>query len=177
MTWYVCRTATRREKTAAQSLRELGFTVYLPCETRWVRHARTKTANTYPLFAGYLFAQITQDDIWKAQAADGVHKVITTERKVDGVSTYVSPIKPAYVDALALAEADGKFDRTLKDKPRPKGVNPMKRGQSAKIIDGHLAGFVAQITELRGNDRVNALVNLFGRVHDVEIAVKDLEAA
>ena len=73
MTWYVLRSATRREKTAAQSLRELGFTVYLPCETRWVRHARTKTSQTYPLFSGYLFAQITQDDIWKAQAADGVH--------------------------------------------------------------------------------------------------------
>ena len=177
MTWYVLRSATRREKTAAQSLRELGFTVYLPCETRWVRHARTKTSQTYPLFSGYLFAQITQDDIWKAQAADGVHKVLTAERKANGVTSYVSAIKGAYVDALSAAEANGAFDKTLKDRPKPKGENPFKKGDPARIMEGPFSGFIANVTKVRGSDRVNLLVSLFGKVQDVEIAVKDLEAA
>lgn len=183
MTWYVIRSATRREKTAEASLRELGFEVYLPCEIRWANQGHQRVEKQSPLFVGYLFARRptgtawTAEDLDDAKGGEAVHKVLFYERMEAGQSVIVSLIRPKLIDAIREAEAEGKFNRTLKDRPRPKGQNPYKVGDKAKVIDGPFAGFVAQVVQLNGADRAKLLVNIFGRMTPAEVPVKELEAA
>lgn len=183
MTWFCIRTSTRREKTAEASLRELGFEVYLPCEVRWANQGHERVEKQSPLFVGYLFARLPDGAAWTAEDLDGakggeaVHKVMFYERMEEGQSVIVSLIRSKAVDAIREAEAEGKFNRTLKDRPRPKGENPYKVGDRAKVTEGPFAGFVAQVVQLNGADRVKLLVNIFGRETPADLPVKELEAA
>lgn len=166
MTWYVIRSATRQEKRAAASLSELLIPVYLPLETRWVRHARQKTAQTYPLFPGYLFADIEPELIWTALLADGVHNILGLERNTVTVD-------PRLIEALRGEELSGVFDLTLKD-PAKKAF---KVGQQARVTSGQYSGFIGQVVQNRGKNRVLLLVSLFGRPQKIERPLSELEAA
>lgn len=183
MTWYCVRTSTRREKTAEASLKELGFDVYLPREIRWANLCHRRVETPSPLFAGYMFARLegvdtwTADDLAKARKGEAVHKVMFKEVIDDGASTYVSLVRTHMVSLIMEAEERGVFNRTLKDRPRPKRQNPYKVGDRAKVTEGPFAGFVAQVVQLNGADRVKLLVNIFGRETPADLPVKELEAA
>jgi transcription antitermination factor NusG len=166
MSWMVIRSATRQEKRAASSLAELGFEVYLPLEARWVRHARQKTRATYPLFPGYLFARLSREDVWKALEADGVHNILGLERNT-------ATVEPVLIEALRDEEISGAFDQTLKD-PAKKAF---KVGQQARVTSGQYSGFIGQVVQNRGKNRVLLLVSLFGRPQKIERPLSELEAA
>jgi len=174
VTWYCVRTATRREKTAEASLRELGVQVYVPRETRWERLSprQERAPKQAPLLAGYIFADLTDNQIHLANEAEGVSCIVSSNR-ADGTRR-PTPVKVAELYWLAYAESQGMFDWTYSEKPRK--WTP-KKGDEAKVTSGQYTGFIGQVLELRGRNRALLLVHLFGRPAKIERPISELQAA
>lgn len=167
--WFAIRTATRQEAKAASSLRELGLTVYLPQEVRWVRIGKRpdREKKQAPLFTGYLFALLGPDDIYFAEMAEGVHCVV-------GKGLTRQTVEPLKLASLALAESMGAFDQTWS--ATPEKWKPAK-GANVKVVSGQYTGFIGSIVETRGKNRALLLVTLFGRQQKIERPLSELEAA
>lgn len=159
--WYAIRTATRQEHKVVEGLREMAqehkitADVYLPCETRWVRHARVKSTKQVPLFPGYLFVHISPESLWRAERVFGVYKVL---RNLGGDERQAAAIDPEFLGDLRLAETQGQLDLTNQAKKLT-----FTKGEHARVMDGAYAGWIGQIVEVRGKDRVAIMLSLFGR--------------
>lgn len=152
--WFVVATATRQERRALEALEELGVTAYLPCEARFVRHARTKTRRESPLLPGYLFVELEEEDevgLHAAAHADGVSRILSSGGRP-------RPVRTLCVGSLALLEALGAFDRTL---PSAGGA-VVRAGSQVKVSGGPLRGRVGLVRELRGRHRALVLLEALG---------------
>jgi len=169
MTWYIVRSATRREKRAEAALKEIGVYAYCPKITRWERIGRRqfRDKRQHALFPGYLFAQIPDGFFAAVEAADGVSGVL----RAVGASGEYSPytIRDNDVSALYQAEMAGEFDKTreAEDDGRP------KPGEQMRVKSGGWWGHIATITSLDGPNRVKVLLSLFGR--QFETAMEDVQ--
>lgn len=169
--WFVLRTEAHRERRAELALLELGFDAYLPVETRWVTHARTRRQADKPLLPRYLFVQIEADmphAFHMIREADGV------EGFVIGAASHPRPIPGSWVGEMRQAQVEGAFDRTRKVR-----WTKFKPGQSVKPTEGAGAfvGILATVIRYAPKDRVRVLLSMFGRETEVEIEQSDLEAA
>jgi transcriptional antiterminator RfaH len=149
--WYILRTATRQEKRACASLKELEVDHYLPCETVERKINRELYPIERPLFPGYLFAQIEDRDFHAAVHANGVHAPV----RVTMVAGERLPatVPAAFVEALQDAQARGDFDRTKREPEKP-----IETGESVIITEGPFAGLIGAFLELRGDDRMALLI-------------------
>lgn len=166
--WYVLRSATRREKSALSSLRNAGYTAYMPARTMLARHAR-KTEKRYPpLFIGYMFLlDPGEKGFYALDNCDGVSGLVYANGR---------PAKVAHKDVASFFFAQwlGAFDET--SKLGAVGYKP-KRGDTAKIIQGPYSGVVGKVLRLESKARVRLLYELFGRSGEVTIPIAKLEAA
>lgn len=156
LVWYVVRSATRREKHAERGLREQGFEVYLPCLTRWRRHAGKKDRVQGPLFPGYLFVAIdhSRQSCLQVNDTDGVYGMVS----ITSCNGEPVPVPEHLVVALREAEAIGKFDKTLSTDARFTGF----RGQRVHITGGQFIGYLATLLQDVGASDKKARVSLEG---------------
>lgn len=173
MTWYVLRSATRREHDALSSLKALGITAYLPLERRWVRHAREKTAKGYPLLPGYLFAELTAADVPRVMDAQGVHTILgAPKERLDRTIHRGEPIPTRAIAWLGAIEAMGGFDHTI-----PDPVPTFTPGRAVAVTGGKLQGAVGEIIRAKGDARFKVAIEAFGMVKEYEIERGHLAAA
>lgn len=148
--WYLVRTLTGREMTAAFQLERQGFEVFLPKQMKTVRHARRVRSVLAAFFPGYLFVSLDLGrDRW---------------RSINGT--------------LGVAHLVGQGDRPtaaphrvvqgLRDMVDERGVftTPMfKPGQDVRVAAGPFVDHLAVIERLDGAGRVRVLLALVnGRV-------------
>lgn len=163
--WYLLRAATRQEKRACESLKELKVEHYLPTETVRRTLNRREVDHGRALFPGYLFARIVDDMFHAAVSAAGVSGPV---RKTLGTGERVPCIvAPGLVEAIMSAEAQGAFDR------RPPPPRPLGTGDSVLVLDGPFAAKIGAIVEMRAKDRIALLIG--GLV--VEVAATEVQAA
>ena len=76
--WYVCQTKSNEEQTAEVHLIRQGYETYLPQTLADKRSKKNKYKNTIPLFPGYLFVCLSdQNDNWQPiQSTRGVISLI-----------------------------------------------------------------------------------------------------
>lgn len=166
--WYAIRTATRQEHKVVEGLREMAqehkleTDVYLPCETRWNRLGRVKKPKQVPLLAGYLFVMIDPQSLWRVEQVFGVYAVLRTS---GGADRQAAIIPAEFLGDLRLAEYQGAFDLT-----KAKTGSAIEKGSTVRLTGGPFSGFVGEIVELRGKDRVSVMLSLFG--HQAPIVVK-----
>lgn len=163
--WYVVRTATRQERRAFESLKELGLTVYMPCETRWVNHARRVERAQRPLFPGYLFAEIPEKDMWKALRADGVHNVVRREGRP-------IPLRRFWVGLVAYMEGCNEFDWTWE---QPLDPWKPKIADRVKVARGRYAGYAGTIYEFRNQNRLAVLTSMMGWEKKIDVEMVDVD--
>ncbi len=60
--WYAIKTKPRKEFFAEQNFLAQGYTVFLPVTLRLRRHARRVEEVRSPLFSGYLFLELGEDE-------------------------------------------------------------------------------------------------------------------
>ena len=60
--WFAIRTQPRKEELAKTHYERQGFEVFLPLIQKWRRHARRIEQVARPLFPGYLFLNLTEDE-------------------------------------------------------------------------------------------------------------------
>lgn len=172
MSWYILRAATRREKRAEESLREAGFSTFLPCVTRWERLGRDRRAKVdRPLFDGYMFAVIPDGQFMQVEGCDGVHAVLryTTTNGLRAPRSVPDEI----ISALMQAEAAGEFDRTRNEVVR------LAIGARVRVTEGPFSGLLGQVKAARGRERLSVFLDAIHRgvpPKPVDIAEDKLEA-
>lgn len=162
--WHVLQVTPRAELQAAEQLKALGATTYVPMERRRVRHGRQVATAAAPLFSGYVFV-----------AVDGRFHIARSVRRTQGfLKSGGSParIPAGFLQRLHDAEAAHVFDKTWK--PEPHALKPQDR---VRFRSGPFGGQVGEIQRLDGAGRVRVLLSLFDREHLVDAKAEALEAA
>lgn len=164
--WFVVCTEVKAEFRASEAAKAKGFTVFMPIEKRWKKHARRKTETLLPLMPRYFFVAFDPNkEGWT---------VLLSIKGVEGVlssATGVPIAVPAdIIEDLQLIESMGQFDQTT-------AVTRLKPGDEVRIVKGPLSGFIASLKEAGPDKRVEVLLSLFGAQRAVKLALADVRPA
>ncbi|MFC3208186.1 transcription termination/antitermination protein NusG [Aquamicrobium soli] len=179
--WFVVRVKGGMADSVFAELREAGYDVYLPRRRydKQNRRLRVLTERSEPLMPNYVFIVHPRPE----QVADDWSEV----RGINGV---VGPLKGAVgpllipakvIEVMMTAEFEGVYDETKAAK-RARGETDRSRlekrfgiGRQFIVTEGPFATFLAEVETLTHDDRVKALVNIFGRMTPVEFEPDHLE--
>lgn len=154
--WYAVQSNPCCETKAAKGLREHGFTVFLPVETKWKRsRSKARERVNTPLFTGYLFVGLGPwQSLYHVRQIDGVRGLVLTS---DGVPAEISPIlidgKPVHpIYDLEARQAAGEFDHT------PAKRSAFSQGDDARILAGPFKGHVGKMLSADDDGRVSLML-------------------
>jgi transcription antitermination factor NusG len=149
--WFAVRSATRRETAAHDGLVEQGFTVFLPCETRWSQNRWNKVKIDRPLFRGYMFVLCAPEDFHQILDIEGVHQFV---RYMANEIMVPMPIPTAAVIEIQANERRGAFDATRVYTPpyRP------KKGDRVRVTSGPWQAFIGKLLSTPTKDRAHVMI-------------------
>ncbi|RVL87591.1 hypothetical protein CN140_01270 [Sinorhizobium meliloti] len=162
--WYVVRTRAGQQQKATLEFEENGIAVYCPTMRRETRHFQTKKwiMREYPLFTGYVFADLRISDFGTLREMRSVLSVLA-----DGGGTPV-PVAGNIVENIRDAQERGDFDVL-----RPP-VRRLKAGDTVQVKDGPLSGHYVSVTSVEGRRAIKACVEMFGSLREVEIGLESI---
>ncbi|RVO67046.1 transcription termination/antitermination protein NusG [Sinorhizobium meliloti] len=162
--WYVVRTRAGQQQKATLEFEENGIAVYCPTMRRETRHFQTKKwiMREYPLFTGYVFADLRISDFGTLREMRSVLSVLA-----DGGGTPV-PVAGNIVEDIRDAQERGDFDVL-----RPP-VRRLKAGDTVQVKDGPLSGHYVSVTSVEGRRAIKAFIEMFGSVREVEIGLESI---
>lgn len=180
MAWYVVRTNIKCEEKAERNLRRAGFSTYSPMARleRFNKRRKVWVETELRLMPRYLFVETSGEVPWYIlRACEGVEKVLGA----DGTPCRLHDAEEKALRDVMAAEADLLFDTTRAAKIRRGEIGKTKRdtvrmrfpvGTPIRITDGPFAQFFAQVTNVTGKGKLQALVMIFGHLSPVEIPAK-----
>ena len=148
--WYAVQTNPCAERKAEKGLREHGFTVFLPVETKWKRsRAKQRERVDTPLFTGYLFVGLGPwQSLYHVRQIDGVRGLVL------GGYGVPAEIASRFVDDLQARQAAGEFDQT------PARRSQFRKGDKARItLEGPLKDQIAEVLEATDEGRIKLLLS------------------
>lgn len=164
-----------------EDLRADGYDVYLP-RRRYDRHnrrLRVMAEWSEPLMPGYLFVAHPRagrpvDDWSEVKAIHGVLGPLGTDH---GPLQIPAPV----IERIMQAEFASAYDETKAAKnvrgetARRRLEERFKAGTSVQVKDGPFASLIATVESLSQQERVTALVEIFGRLVPVDFEPRQLE--
>ena len=158
--WFVAATHPHQETQAIENLLRQGFKAYCPTIIKHIRHARRAYDGRRPLFPGYVFVEEPGlGQRWRPLLSTyGVRTVIMYDERP-------AKLPEGFVEGLKAREVDG-----IVGKPEA----PFQVGQTVTIRGGAFDGLIAQIVEMKSNDRVMVLLDLLKRKTPVHVSVEKL---
>ncbi len=160
--WYALLVKSRHEFVVAYRLESAGVDHFLPVVERLRRWKDRKKLVTFPLFAGYLFVRLPQDNCAFLQVlkTPGVARILGTK------AGRFDPVPESQIASLQRIVAQkGSFD------PYPY----LKEGQGVLIKRGLLAGVEGILVRKAGQHLVVVSIDLIRQGVSVKIEVSDLE--
>lgn len=154
--WCIVQTEYRREATAADEIKGLGYFVYFPkmrLEQYDPNNTRKRRDVIRPLIPGYVFAKVGADLVpWRVLAKRrGVRDLLRQNGEPVRVPDDV-------IDELRDAERD-----RLKAQPVP-APHAFRAGQGIVLCDGGpWSGLYGLIASVDAADRITVLIEAFGR--------------
>lgn len=164
LSWYVVQTGVRCEERAKRGLLEQGIEAFLPFSTHRVIRHRVKMKVDRPLFPRYIFVGTQPEGLEVVRKTDGV------ERIIKGAGDLMT-VHPDVINHLKLSVIRGDFDDTI---VRPE-VPLYAEGTMVVVRRGPFAQLVAVIKAAPPEGRIQVIIELFGKRHDVEVDAKDVE--
>lgn len=149
--WYAAQTNPVCEAKAAKGLKEHGFTVFLPVETKWKRSTRTKKRDRvdHPLFTGYLFVGLCPgQSLYHVRQIDGVRGLVSCGMGVP------AEINARFVYDLQARQLAGEFDHT------PAVKCTYRPGDKAKVtLEGPYRDLIGEVLTATDAGRVELMLN------------------
>jgi transcriptional antiterminator RfaH len=162
--WYVVRTKTLAELSAALHLNNQGFEAYVPRYRKQRRHARKVDTVLRPLFPGYLFVKIDRDfQQWRS--INGTVGVISLVQ-------FGSELVP--IDEVIIANLKAREDETGMVSLATPGL---QKGDSVLVNEGPFAEYTGLLEETDDKKRAILLLDLMGRKVRVTAPLESLTAA
>jgi transcription antitermination factor NusG len=172
LVWFVAVVRPGKEAKALKALNDAGFWAYCPVERVTIKSRLGRRDLARPLFPRYMFISR------KAGSAtiEGVQEISDVLGRQSGEW---SAVPDGLIRALIDSEGLGVFDRTEATVAvvRKRRLKKLSTGDTVKVADGPLAGFPAKIISIDAQERIRALVSIFGRETSVEGGIDNFEVA
>jgi transcription antitermination factor NusG len=158
--WCALYTRARHEKQVDQRLQQCGVECFLPLLKVLSRWKDRKKMVQKPLFPGYLFVRIAQDQILQVLGMKGVVRILGPELKRP------SEVPESEIQAIrTLTENGSKVD------PYPY----LKVGRLVRVKYGPLKGLEGLLVKKRARHRLVISVGVLRRSVATEICAGDVE--
>ncbi|MGN6549738.1 MAG: transcription termination/antitermination protein NusG [Pararhizobium sp.] len=171
--WFAVRVKGGTGDAVFAELREAGYDVYQPRRRfdRFNRRLNVTVEWSEPLLPGYMFVVHPRADA----PIDDWTEVRAIKDVVGPLGSDNGPLRipPAVIEAIITAEFESAYDETRAAK-RARGESERQglerrfvSGRKFLINDGPFASFLAQAEAVTHDERVKALVDIFGRMTPV----------
>jgi transcription antitermination factor NusG len=174
--WFALRVGVKAHRTCYRRLKDLGYGVFLPTETEWVRGTRKgpeviRERQRFPLGA-YLFLGMRDGDSWLplretdylGQSRLGITGIVSAEGR-----PVAMPVQ-ALADLAALERHSTLSATPHRDEPQTaaggasKSISEaIREGSTVAIVDGPFRGYSGVVEEAPSGGELRALVEIFGR--------------
>jgi transcription antitermination factor NusG len=159
--WYALRTKSRHEKLVRDQLEKQGIEPLLPTVRRLSQWKDRKKEIEVPLFSGYCFVRLSQQNRLPAQKVAGVVEVVGSGHRPE-------PIPDAEIEAL----------KTLMASVLPYDSHPyLHEGMQVEVVRGPLQGVQGILLRKEKRHRLVIGVRLIQQAAAVEIDVQDVVPA
>lgn len=111
LNWYVVYTRPRWEKKVAKILDERGIEAYCPLNKVYRQWSDRKKAVHEPLFKGYVFVHVSDEDKWDVKKTDGIlnfvywngKPAVVRETEIDTIKKFLSEFTDVSVEEVKIA--------------------------------------------------------------------------
>ena len=160
MSWTILLTTPQSEFRVRDELIERGASAVVPVEFRWSR-GETKRPMRRPVIPGYVFADIERWEVIFGKPLDGLRTrpVLLIEGR------------PANLTANAVSSLLA-LSRPIQG-PRPQ----VRIGDRLRVKLGHLTDLQADVARITAKGQPVAVVEMFGKRHEVTLEAGQWEAA
>lgn len=160
--WFVAQLKPNGFALASAHLQRQGYEVFMPMQTRTVRHARKESRVRRPLFTGYIF--ISFDPLrteWRAiNSTFGVVALVVSR-----------PNTPQQVPEGLMRALMARCDPNGNVLPQP----VFRSGDKVRVVSGPFQNAMAEVEQASEGDRVRLLFDLMGRAVVADCAGSELE--
>ena len=153
--WYAVCTRSRHEKVVDRELEERGVERFLPLRKVLSQWKDRRKWVQKPLFPGYLFARVEQEQLYLLTTTRGVAYVLGDGR-----------------EPICVPDEQVEVVRRMVEGPYPVATWPrLQKGKRVRVITGPLAGLETDIVDKRGGEkgRLVVTIDILGRSVAVEI--------
>ncbi|NCG10678.1 MAG: transcriptional activator RfaH [Alphaproteobacteria bacterium] len=158
--WYLAQYKPNAAQIAVRNLENQSFGTFLPLQAITKRKGKIFQRQILPLFPGYLFIQIDPDQgPWRqVNSTRGVARLVR-------FGTDKSAVPNGIVEAL-IARCDKQS--ILRQTSETKS-SQLHAGNQTQVTQGPFSGFIATISDIEPNDRINILIEIMGQTIKVAI--------
>lgn len=164
MRWFVVRVVPNSEKAVEESLGGVGIECWRPMEKRLRRapHAKRQVVYTVPVFPGYLFVKVVnQDATWSG--------ILSVEGVLSVLGGRSGPVPVPEANLLQFRK---KLGEKSSDKEVVEAAFPL--GAEVLIEDGPFASFPGVIESVTEERSAVVLVEIFGRFTPIELSLAQI---
>lgn len=159
MTWFVLHLRPRCEKKMAEFCGNSAIVHYLPLRRETKIYQRRKVTVEKPLFPGYFFVRLDQDERQKVLKTNNIVRILETQRQRHLLHQLAQVRKALTVDpTLGACEA-------------------IKEGKRVRISGGPFRGIEGLVVSIKGHAVVRLNIELIGQAVALDIEREYLEAA
>ena len=158
--WYLVQCKPNAAQIALRNLENQSFGTFLPLQEITKRKGRIFQRQIRPLFPGYLFVQIDPDrGPWRQlNSTRGVACLVRLGAEPSVVPNWI-------VEALmARCDKQSVLRQTSETQSSQLHVD-----DQAQVTQGPFSGFIATISNIEPNNRINILIEIMGQTTKVEI--------
>ena len=158
--WYLVQCKPNATQIAVHNLENQSFGTFLPLQEITKRKGKIFQRQIRPLFPGYLFVQIDPDQgPWRqVNSTRGVARLVRL-----GAEPSVVPNE--IVEAL-MARCD---KQSILRQTSETQSSQLHAGDQAEVKQGAFSGFIATISDIEPNNRINILIEIMGQTTKVAI--------
>jgi transcriptional antiterminator RfaH len=158
--WYLVQCKPNATQIAVRNLENQSFGTFSPLQEITKRKGKIFQRQISPLFPGYIFLQIAPDlGPWRqVNSTRGVARLVRL-----GAEPSVVPNE--IVEALmARCDTQGILRQTSETQS-----SQLHAGNQAQVTKGPFSGFIATISDIETNNRINILIEIMGQATKVAI--------
>ena len=158
--WYLAQCKPNAAQIAVRNLENQSFGTFLPLQEITKRKGKIFQQQIQPLFPGYLFVKLRPDKgPWRqVNSTRGVARLVRLGAKPSVVPNEV-------VEALmASCDKQGMLRQTSKTQS-----SQLHAGSQAQVTQGPFSGFIAEISDIEPNNRINVLIDIMGQSTKVAV--------
>ena len=160
LSWYLVQCKPSAAQIAVQNLENQSFGTFLPLQEITKRKGKIFQRQIGPLFPGYLFVQLSPSQgAWRqVNSTRGVARLVSL-----GADPSVVPNE--IVEAL-MVRCD---KQSILRQTSETHSSQLHAGNQAQVTQGPFSGFIATISDIEPNSRINILIEIMGQKTKVAI--------